>query len=454
MQRDGSNGSSRTNDHSVRLARLISKRKLLLFGLAIFVVALNVRVLFFGLQAIHAPAVWSRSAPFSVDNEMGSIAVNLAQGRGYSSPFSQSSTPTAWLCPFVPLLWALVIKLAGSADGHTALIIAFVNTLPSAACVVVYWLIARHLFSENAALRRTELVVAAVFCAWPDSLYRLDDGWYFAWQELGTALVVFLGMRWIDHPSLKTVTPLGIMGGILALINVAPLPVFMLVLLLPVLQNRQAWKRLLGCGAFGATLTLLIVLPWLIRNAVVFHAFVPLRSTAGSLLYEGNNPNGSVRENAASRQPYIQRAELERYNSLGEVEYSRQCLNDAIAYIRAHPLQATIRAVQRAYVMWLTDALDHWSWDSTKYWTMGRPAIAKAMSSTLAAYGTVILLIWARVSRRLATLPYKWLFGGILFFLPFPYYFTLAADAYSQILRSWMLLLSILAVSADFQPSG
>ena len=428
----------------------VSTRRTVYFALMIFAAALAVRVLFLTVQMVHYPQPWSHTAPFG-QAEMGSIAVNLAEGRGYSSPFGPGTAPTAWLCPLVPLLWAFVIRCVGSATGYTARIVMYLNTIPSAGCVVVYWLIARHILRGRPALRRTAFLVAAIFCLWPDSLYRIIDGWYYAWQELGAALVVLLGMRWIDRPNLKTVVPLGIAGGIWALINVSPIPIFAVILLLPVLENRKRRKQILGYGVVGAALALLIVMPWLVRNAVVLHAFVPLRANAGFQFWEGNNPDGCVRETATSRHPAFQPAELQRYRALGEIEYSRQGLRDGVAYVRTHPLQTIVRTGERAYVFWFTDVLDQWSWDGRKYWDFGRPAIARNLSSTFAAWGTIILLIWALRSGRLATLPYKWLFIGILFFLPFPYYFALADNDYSQILRSWLLLLTILAFSAGFR---
>ncbi len=73
-------------------------RRLFLTGLLIFVVAFILRVGFVAVQTSDSTEMWSRTAPFGQD-EMGHISVNLAQGRGFSSPFSLGSTPTAWLCP-------------------------------------------------------------------------------------------------------------------------------------------------------------------------------------------------------------------------------------------------------------------------------------------------------------------------------------------------------------------
>lgn len=434
-------------------AEILSKRIVVSTGLVIFLAALAIRVLFFSIQVSHLPAAWSRTSPIWHD-EMSDIAVNLAQGRGYSSPFGPGSTPTAWVCPLIPLLWALVIRLVGSASGFAGMIIAYISTIPAACCVVMYWLIARRLLRGRPGMHRASLLLAAILCVWPDMLYRLDYPWYFAWQGLATAAMVLLGMQWIDKPSLKSVVPVGIVAGILALINVTPMPVFPLILLLPILQDRQSWRRNLSYACAGAGLALVIVLPWMVRNAVALHAFVPLRSNAGYQLWEGNNPDGCIRETGSSRHPLNQPEELQRYQRLGEVGYCRQGFHDAFLYMRAHPAETAIRIAQRAYVMWLTDTFDQWSWYGIPYWKQGHSATDRALASTIAAWALVILMIWALLSKRLAELPYKWVFAGLLFFLPFPYYFTLAEDDYSQILRSWLLLLVVLAFSGSFRRVG
>lgn len=435
-------------------SKACSGRKAIYSALIVFAAALAIRLLFFAVQTRDAPQAWMSSAPFG-QAEMGSIAVNLAAGRGFSSPFGPGSTPTAWLCPLIPLLWAAVIKIVG-ANGHAALIVAYAGAVPSAASAVVYWLIIRRLLRGSSALRRTAFLAAVVFCLWPDALYELDSLWYFPWEELATALVVLLGMRWVDRPYLKTVLPFGLAGGILALINITPLPVFVVILLLPAFRMKEGRKRSLACGAVGAALALLLCLPWIARNAVVFHKFVPMRSNGGFQFYEGNNPSGCVREAGNSRHPAIQPAELKRYKAMGEIAYSSQGYHLALAYIRMHPRQAIQRTLDRAYVVWLTDVLDRWKWDSKteNWWKLGRPAIVKTLSATLAAWGLVILLIWAMLSKRLAILPYKEIFVSLLVFLPFPYYFTLAENEYSQILRSWLLVLAILALSGSFRPAA
>ncbi len=428
----------------------LAARKVVLAGLIIFAAALAVRVGFFSVQVMHGPQLWSHSSTFW-NNELSNIAVNLAAGRGYSSPFGMGSTPTAWLCPLIPLLWAFVIWCMGGTTVHTAIVLVCISALPSAGCAVVYWLIVRHVLRGRPALARSALFVAAIFCVWPEALYQLDFPWYFPWQELAVGVVVLLGMRWIDRPSLKRVVPLGIVAGILALINVTPMPIFAVILLLPVIENRGVRLRVFGYGAVGAALALAVTMPWIVRNAVVLHAFVPLRGNGGFSLWEGNNPDGCVIETRNSRHPHNQPAELHRYERLGEVQYSRVGFRDALIYMRAHPKVTLERIGERAYVIWLTDVTDEWSWDGHKYWNEGRAAIDRAMASTVPAWALLILMIWALATSRLSRLPYKWLFISIVFFLPFPYYFSLAENDYVAILRSWLLVLAVLAFSGEFR---
>jgi hypothetical protein len=431
----------------------VSRRGLLLSAVLIFAAALAVRLAFFSIQVSHGPQLWSRTSPFWND-ELSQISINLAQGRGFSSPFSNGSTPTAWLCPLIPLLWAFVIRCVGSATGHTAMILVYISTLPSAACVVVYWLIARHLLRGSPACARVAMIVAAVFAVWPESLYLLDFPWYFPWQELSVAVMVLLGMHWIDRPSLKTAAPLGISAGILALINVTPVPVFAVILVLPLFRNRQARKRIAVAAAVSAALSVLVISPWILRNALVLHAFVPMRGNGGFSLWEGNNPIGCIIETRDSVHPHNQPEELRRYQALGEVKYDREGSHRAVTYMRAHPGITLVRIAQRAYVIWLTDVTDQWSWDGRPYWKKGMAAIEKAMASTIAAWGLLILILWAVTTRRLSGLPYKGMFVGLVVFLPFPFYFTLAENDYVAYLRSWLLLLVILAFSGAIPVPG
>src|SRR5262249_13795870 len=81
-----------------------------------------------------------------------------------------------------------------------------------------------------------------------------------------------------------------ILCGSLGLVNPAPLP------LLPSFLAWLWWRlRRLSRSRYSRILiaalaSILVVTPWLIRNYLVFHRFVPIRSGLGLQLYHGNNP--------------------------------------------------------------------------------------------------------------------------------------------------------------------
>src|ERR1039457_7586051 len=71
---------------------------------------------------------------------------------------------------------------------------------------------------------------------------------------------------------------------------------------------------------------------WPIRNAVRFHAFIPLRSTVGFEMWMGNRPGATGRLDE-SIFPMFNRQELASYLPQGEVAYVRGKSQEASDYI-------------------------------------------------------------------------------------------------------------------------
>ena len=189
--------------------------------LRVFAVAVAARVLYLLVFIWMRPKIWG-AAGFDFW-EMGNIAINLSHGRGFSSPFFAGNQPTAWMCPFVPALWAAVMKLLGEASGRTYRVLVVLQIVPSALSVSLYWLVARYLTRRVPDLPSyTAAFVAFVFCFWPESLMRFTRIWYFVWQELILVALICAGLWWCDEPNLYSGSTLGALGGVMALINVTP----------------------------------------------------------------------------------------------------------------------------------------------------------------------------------------------------------------------------------------
>ena len=414
--------------------------------LGIFLLALGVRLLFLVTYMAAYPARW-QVPDFNVA-EIGNIAVNVFEGRGFSSPFFRGGVPTAWQCPLVPYLWAAVMRVMGEATGRTEQALVWLQSVPSALSVAFYWLIACYLTRRIRGLPpHTAAVAGLVLCFWPESLLRLPDLWYFVWQELGIVVLIFFGLRWCDRPTLSTGAALGVTGGFTALVNVNPIPIFLVALITPLLERRSLDVHLLRALIPPIITATLIVAPWIVRDAITFGRLYPVRSNTAYELFQGNNARGCIRQQVDSKHPVIDPQEMALYQSLGESEYVRRSGERAWEYICHHPEQTALRVVKRFYVVWCTDLFNDWPWDpSDKSWP--RDAYSKLLwlATILSALIPLSVVIFGLVSGRLQSLPHPALFISVFIFLPLPHYFTQIKIDYTQTLRSWLALFAIVAL--------
>ena len=411
--------------------------------LRVFLVALAVRIGYLLVFIWMRPKIWG-GAEFGLW-EMGNIATNLFDGRGFSSPFFHGNQPTAWLCPLVPFLWATVMKLLGDASGHARRVLIVLQIVPSALSASFYWLVARYLTHRVSGLPSyTAALVGLLFCLWPESVMRFPELWYLVWQELILVALIYAGLWWCDEPTIYSGSTLGALGGLMALINVTPLPIFAMALVTPLLDNKFRRAGVLRAAVVSGIVATAIIGPWLVRDALRFGCFVPIRSNAAYELFQGNNPNGSICQQIVSAHPTQDPHELALSKSLGEIEYVRYSRARAFQYIKAHPSETALRAAERIYVAWCTDIFQQWPWEPGKpYSGQGFIITNVALVSALVPLSIVI---FGLITGRLRGLPHPILFASIFVFLPLPHYFTMANEQYLQTLRSWLALMAVIVL--------
>ncbi|MBV8847744.1 MAG: hypothetical protein JO307_33435 [Bryobacterales bacterium] len=106
-------------------------------------------------------------------------------------------------------------------------------------------------------------------------------------------------------------------------------------------------------------LPLILIAPWEWRNYRVFHAFVPLRSSFGLELRISNNPCAKVtvwlnrHGQKCYEHPNEVVAEAEKVGNLGEAEYNRRQLRQALKWIAANPGRTLNLSRQRFVLFWL-----------------------------------------------------------------------------------------------------
>lgn len=187
------------------------------------------------------------------------LAWRLADGRGYTLEDGQ---PTARRTPGTPLLLAPVYALCGRSPLAARLWFA---VLSAATCAVAAWLV------ERSCGRGTALVAAALLAVNPGAFYYTLHIWseapYGFFVALGTLLSIEAWRR--EGRGVGLAALAGACWGVALLIR--PQVVFCLPLVvlslwwLPLAARWRAVRQLAVQGAVVAAM----VLPWVVRNAVV-----------------------------------------------------------------------------------------------------------------------------------------------------------------------------------------
>jgi 4-amino-4-deoxy-L-arabinose transferase-like glycosyltransferase len=324
--------------------------------LRMFWVGLAIRVLYITLgHSYHFRAFQDH---FQFGWEVGRIARALATGRGYSDPFMAPSGPTAWCPPIYPLLLAGVFKLFGVYSALSAWVILTINSVFSAlTAVAVYELANRSLG------RRVALWSGWIWALYPAAMqYAVHWVWEMAITTclLSAVLVVALRVRGIGDaapPADRQKTTLwalfGVLWGLIALLNPS------LLIFLPACGLWMLWgeRRDLLRGTARATLAALLctacIAPWIWRNWLVFHTFIPMRPNFGAELYASSLESNNGFPWGAAVSIYPATPDQQRYRAIGEIAFCRERGEMAKAIFRANPGRFAQYTRKRIYFFWI-----------------------------------------------------------------------------------------------------
>ena len=398
----------------------------------IVVVAFVVRMAilsYLAYLANRAGAGGVEGAPFA--SETGAIAASIAAGRGFSSPLRFVRTgPTAWLAPIYPYLLAGVFKMFGIYSSASSLVIHTINCAFSA---FTAWPIAA--IGALAFGKRTGRAAAWLWTILPTSVfYSIFWIWDTALAGLWMALLVLATLKLRGSSRLAAWVGYGALWGVGALINPSLLSV------LPFLALWAIWPQTPARAAKLASASALIFLaclaPWTIRNYVVFHKLIPLRSNFGLELLLGMRvdvPDG-IR---SPLHPNDNLQEAQKYARLGEIAYMQDKQREALAMIRESPMGAVTLFMRRLEENWLD------LWDSPfDLW------VAATLTGKLQMLGNFLFaaLCWlgaltALRVRKDAALP----LAMVLLAFPLVFYLTHASLRYRQPMDGIMLVLATYA---------
>jgi len=212
------------------------------------------------------------------------IALNLLSGHGYSMEHFSGLEPSAFMYPLYSFFLAAHFLVFGH---HWAPVEVTQSLIGSLGAVLIFHL-GRRLFD-----RMTGVVAAVIYALYPVYVYWSTQGQAL---EIEVVLLMALVLCWHKGMDRGGGSWAGISGFLLGLgslsktLYLALLPSFIIWTLA---TGRLRMRRAFYFYAIALSAALLTIAPWTIRNALVFHRFIPVTANSGFNLWLGNNPEAT-----------------------------------------------------------------------------------------------------------------------------------------------------------------
>ncbi|MGH9665707.1 MAG: hypothetical protein ACRD9L_14880, partial [Bryobacteraceae bacterium] len=176
------------------------------------------------------------------------------------------------------------------------------------------------------------------------------------------------------------------------------------------------------------------------RNYVVFHCFVPFRSTLGLSLWLGNNEHAEDRS-VGSMHPIGSSAERNRYIALGEMVYMQEKEQQAVQFMLANP-RAEIHLIRDRFLEFWSGGTPHPVADFFRFRSVWfRFVLLFNLAAAIGAFAGIVTLYRRRNGAAFPAAAYVIVF-------PCAYYLTLAIPRYRHPIDPVVLLLTAFALQA------
>lgn len=308
------------------------------------------------------------------------LAERLARGHGYTFasawyPFTSAEAPTAhW-----SFLYTAFLAGVYALFGYTPLVARLLQAVLGG--VLLPWLVyrlARRVFPErpNAALVAAACTAGyAFFIAYAAQL--MTETFYIAallWSlEQAMALAENGSPETGNGWNRRTAMVLGVSLGIATLLRQSVMPwvavLFVWLLVQPLAgpvgaDRSRAWLVRVGALAVAATVMMLFILPFTVRNYLVYGDFLLLNSNAGYAMYSAQHPMHGTDFQAFDAAPLPDDL-LGR--DLNEAGWDRVLLERGIGFVEADPVRYLQLSASR-----LLDYFEFWPTNTTLLHNAGR----------------------------------------------------------------------------------
>lgn len=370
--------------------------------------------------------------------EIGRVARSIIQGKGFGNPLFEDTGPTAWMAPVYTYLLAGVFKLFGTYTKASAVVMLSINCAASALnCLPVYFM-ARKSFGD-----RVGLWSGWAWAFFPYGIYFPSEMiWPTTVATLMVSLLFMMILYLADTDRLTSWISYGLLWGVTALTEPGVVSILPFISLWACYRLYRDRKRWFPCAVTSSLAFFLVVGPWLVRDYLVFHQFVPIRDNLGMELYDGNSADNSYLFNK-QLYPGTNRAEWDEFKRVGELNYMADKKNQGMEFIRTHRALFLKTTVRRIVYTW------------TNFWSVDFPRVADEPLDRPNIFFCTLLTILAVLgfrrayrASRAATIPY----AIALFTFPLVYYVTHNEMRYRRPIDPLMVVLATIAIASWRSP--
>ena len=314
-----------------------------------FWLGLVVRLLYMTLAHTYRLRVYDDHFEFGW--EAGRIARALATGYGFADPFNGHTGPSAWTPPLFPLLLAGVFKVFGIYSAASGWVILAIDSVFSAATAPLVYEIGWRCFGRAERGLRIALWSGWLWALYPAAMqYAVKWVWdmslstfLFTWLVVVALRTRGVGAEAGERAELGERTQatgqwvaLGLLAGVIALSNSSLLIFLPACVVWMVWPVRAGLGKALGHASLAGVICIAVMMPWIVRNEVTLHAFVPLRSNLGAELFESLKPENGAFPWGSAVPLAVTAPQYKRYKQLGEVAYCKDQGARAMVVLKAN----------------------------------------------------------------------------------------------------------------------
>lgn len=279
--------------------------------------------------------------------EWARIAQWIVEGYGFSSPYLDYPKPSAVMAPGYVFFLAGVFSIFGVYSVTSAMLVIIIQSLLGAFTCVLFYFIGYRI--DGAYTGRIASIMLALY---PPAVY-------FSAVRIVTAVsavfllagIVYLVFRLIDDRRVVFSSCAGVLMGLAALIEPTIITFYPFMLGWLFFRYGGPRKECFKHIVVMSGIVIVCVIPWTIRNYLVFNKLVLIKSPLGMNLLYGNSRfgNGVVPPKNVS---YFSAAEKEKLSLMDEIDVDRAMMHMALSFISENPRIFLQRTLRRFLAYW------------------------------------------------------------------------------------------------------